>query len=172
MPDTFEKIFVITKNKDEPLYNYLGDRIKDFGSIKEGIPELPDLDKLDKNQNNLIVLDDLCNESKRQQQPICDYFIRARKKNCSIIYISQSFYQVPKLIRDNISYLIIKQVSSSKSLTMIMRECGLGVDRKTLKKIYEDATDKKQKKLLIDFEVEPAEKFRKNLDEIYVINEQ
>jgi hypothetical protein len=108
MPSTFENIFICTKNKDEPLYNYLEDKLgKDGLSIKEGISELPDLDSLDKEQNNLIVLDDLVNESARLQKPICDYFIRARKKNCSIIYISQSFYAVPKLIRDNISYLMI-----------------------------------------------------------------
>jgi hypothetical protein len=71
---------------------------------------------MDKEENNLIVLDDLVNESEKAQKPICDYFIRCRKKNCSIIYISQSFYAVPKMIRDNISYLIIKQVSSMKNL--------------------------------------------------------
>ena len=135
MPDTFEKIFIVTKNKDEPLYNYLEDRLGDKGVIiKEGITELPDLDKLDKEENNLIVLDDLVNEPLKQQRPICDYFIRARKKNCSIIYISQSFYGVPKLVRDNISYLIIKQVSSMKNLTMICRECSLGIEKKQLKK--------------------------------------
>lgn len=173
MPDTFEKIFIVTKNKDEPLYNYLEDKLgKDGLSIKEGITELPDLDSLDKEQNNLIVLDDLVNEPKKQQQPICDYFIRARKKNCSIIYISQSFYAVPKLIRDNISYLIIKQVSSMKNLTMICRECSLGIEKKQLKKIYDDATQSKQDFLLIDLEGEKDERFRKNFDEIYVIPEE
>jgi ABC-type dipeptide/oligopeptide/nickel transport system ATPase component len=172
MPDTFEKIFIVTKNKDEPLYNFLEDKLgKDGLSIKEGITELPDLDALDKEQNNLIVLDDLVNEPSKQQRPVCDYFIRARKKNCSIIYISQSFYAVPKLIRDNISYLIIKQVSSMKNLTMICRECSLGIDKKQLKKIYDDATQSKQDFLLIDLEGDKDERFRKNFDEIYVVED-
>jgi len=173
MPDTFEKIFIVTKNKDEPLYNYLEDKLgKDGLTIKEGITELPDLDALDKEQNNLIVLDDLVNEPSKQQRPVCDYFIRARKKNCSIIYISQSFYAVPKLIRDNISYLIIKQVSSMKNLTMICRECSLGIEKKQLKKIYDDATQSKQDFLLIDLEGDKDERFRKNFDEIYVLDEE
>ena len=172
MPETFEKIFIVTKNKDEPLYNYLEDKLgKDGLSIKEGITELPDLDALDKEQNNLIVLDDLVNEPTKQQRPVCDYFIRARKKNCSIIYISQSFYAVPKLIRDNISYLIIKQVSSMKNLTMICRECSLGIDKPQLKKIYDDATQSKQDFLLIDLEGDKDERFRKNFDEIYVVED-
>lgn len=173
MPDTFEKIFICTKNKDEPLYNYLEDKLGEEGlSIKEGISELPDLDSLDKEQNNLIVLDDLVNEPAKQQRPVCDYFIRARKKNCSIIYISQSFYAVPKLIRDNISYLIIKQVSSMRNLTMICRECSLGIEKKQLKKIYDDATKSKQDFLMIDLEGDKDERFRKNLDEIYQIDDE
>ena len=172
MPNTFEKIFIVTKNKDEPLYNYLEDKLgKDGLSVKEGISELPDIDSLDKEQNNLIVLDDLVNEPLKQQRPICDYFIRARKKNASIIYISQSFYQVPKLIRDNISYLIIKQVSSMKNLTMICRECSLGIDKTQLKNIYDDATKSKQDFLLIDLEGDKDERFRKNFDEIYEVED-
>lgn len=172
MPDTFEKIFVICKNKDEPLYNYLEDKLGKKGvSIKEGLFELPDLDKLDKESNTLIVLDDLVNEPAKQQRPVCDFFIRARKKNASIIYISQSFYAVPKLIRDNINYLIIKQVSSMKNLTMICRECSLGIDKKQLKDIYDDATKSKQDFLLIDLEGDKDERFRKNFDEIYVVED-
>lgn len=172
MPDTFENIYITTKNKDEPLYNYLEDKLKEQGlKITEGLENLPDLDQMDKEQNNLIILDDLVNEPAKQQRPIADYFIRARKKNCSLIYISQSFYQVPKLIRDNITYLIIKQVSSMKNLTMICRECSLGVDREQLKKIYDDATQNKTDFLLIDLEGNKNERFRKNLDSVYEIED-
>jgi DNA polymerase III delta prime subunit len=172
MPSTFNKVFIVTKNKDEPLYNYLEDKYKDDGlTVKEGISELPDLDALDKEENNLIVLDDLVNESEKAQKPICDYFIRCRKKNCSIIYISQSFYAVPKLIRDNISYLIIKQVSSMKNLTMICRECSLGIDKKQLKSIYDDATKNKQSFLLIDLEGDKEHRFRCDFDSYYEIDD-
>jgi ABC-type lipoprotein export system ATPase subunit len=173
MPDTFERIFIVTKCKAEPLYEFLEDKLGEDGlSIKEGISELPDVDSLDKTQNNLIVLDDLVNESAKAQRPIADYFIRARKKNASIIYISQSFYAVPKLIRDNISYLIIKQVSSMKNLTMICRECSLGIDKKQLKRIYDDATDTKQSFMMIDLEADPKDRFRKDLDQIYELEEE
>lgn len=173
MPNTWERIFIVTKCKDEPLYNYLEDQLKDQGlSIKEGIHELPDLDSLDKTQNNLVILDDLVNESAKLQKPICDFAIRCRKKNCSLIYISQSYYAVPKLIRDNINYLIIKQVSSMKNLTMICRECSLGIDKKQLKKIYDDATRSKTDFLLIDLESDKDNRFRKNFQEVYVVEDE
>lgn len=171
MPDTWDNIWYITKNKDEPLLNFLDDKLKDDGLIiDEGLESLPDLDQMDKERNNLIILDDLVNEPLKQQRPIGDYFIRARKKNCSLCYISQSFYGVPKLIRDNITHLIIKQVSSMKNLTMICRECSLGLDKKDLKKIYDDATLTKQDFLLLDLDAEPNMRFRKNLDSVYDIS--
>lgn len=172
MPDTFSKIFIVTKNKDEPLYSYLEEKCGDQGVIiKEGIHELPDLDGLNKLENTLVVLDDMCNESKKSQHPVCDFAIRCRKKNCSLIYISQSYYQVPKLIRDNISYLILKQVSSMKNLTMICRECSLGIDKKILKNIYDDATATKQSFLLIDLEGEKDKRFRKNFNSYYELDD-
>jgi hypothetical protein len=172
MPDTFERIHICTKNKDEPLYNYLEDKLKEANfKITEGINTLPDLDEMDKNQNYLIVLDDLVNESAKAQRPVADYFIRCRKKNCSIIYISQSYYQVPKLIRDNINYLILKQVSSMRNLTMIMRECSLGIDKKQLKALYEDSTKDKMTFLLLDLEGPKEQRFRCGLDQIYDVTE-
>lgn len=172
MPDTFENIYITTKCKDEALYNYLEDKFKDDNlKITEGLENLPDLDKMDKTQNTLIILDDLVNEPAKQQRPICDYFTTARKKNCSIVYISQSFYAVPKMIRDNITYLIIKQVSSMKNLTMICRECSLGIDKKQLKEIYDDATQTKQGFLLIDLDSNTNERFRKNFDSVYQIED-
>jgi ABC-type dipeptide/oligopeptide/nickel transport system ATPase component len=170
MPNTFENMYITTKNKDEPLYNYLEDKLGKKGlKITEGLANLPDLDGFDKEQQSLIILDDLVNEPLKQQKQICDYYIRARKKNCSLIYISQSFYGVPKLIRDNINYLILKQVSSMKNLTMIAREYSLGIDKKALKDIYDAATEKKQDFLLIDLEGEKTERFRKNFDEVFEV---
>lgn len=172
MNDTFESIHIVTKNADEPLYNYLKDKLKDAPfKITEGIYTLPDLDQMDKTQNNLIVLDDLCNESAKAQRPICDYVIRCRKKNCSFIYISQSYYQVPKLIRDNINYLILKQVSSMRNLTCIMREASLGIDKKELKAIYQDAIKDKMGFLMIDLDGPKEQRFRSGFDEIYDVKE-
>ena len=42
----------------------------------------------------LVIFDDyVCDKNQRQ---IIDYFIQGRHKNCSVIYLSQSFYKTPK----------------------------------------------------------------------------
>ena len=165
MPRTFEKIIITTKNKDEPLYNWLEDKFEKDANFemreidKDG---LPDLDKFDKEQNNLLVMDDLVGE--KNQKPMEQFFLRARKKGCSLVYITQSYYAVPRMIRSNLTYLIIKQVSSMKNLTMIMREYDLGIDRTQLIDMYKQATEQKAGFLMIDLEGDEGKKFRKDFD--------
>jgi hypothetical protein len=163
---TFQNIFIITKNKDEPLYNYLEDKLGTQGlTINEGINNAPKLDDLDKDEQTLIVMDDLVLE--KNQRQLEEYFIRARKMNASLIYIAQSYYAVPRMIRQNLTYLIIKRLNTLGDLFRIMREYSLGVDKDQLKRIYDNATDTKQNFLLVDLEEEPQNRFRKNFNELY-----
>lgn len=173
MTGTFESIFYITKNKDEPLLNFLEDKLGKKGlKITEGLASVPDLDKIDKESNTLIILDDLVNEPKKEQKIISDYYIRCRKRNCSIVYISQSFYAIPSMIRNNINYLIIKQVSSMRNLTMIMRECSLGITKEALTTMYKEATKDKKNFMMIDLEEgDPLKRFRFNLDCYFELTE-
>ena len=172
---TFQNIYITTKNKKEPIYELIEEKIEINNSnpkknqfhlqINEGIENLPNLDDFDKNEPSLIVLDDLVLE--RNQKKIEEYFIRCRKLNISVIYISQSYFLVPKIIRQNLSYLIIKQVSSMRNLKLIANEYSLGLTSEKLKKIYDFCTQSKSDFLFIDLENQDY-KFRKNLD--FVIN--
>ena len=166
MPDTFERIVICLKSKDEPLYNYLGDKLKDNGiDIVEGLENLPDVDTFDKTVQSLVVLDDLVLE--KNQKQIEEFYIRARKKGCSLLYISQSYFLTPKTIRNNLTHIFIKQVSSLKNLTRIMSEYALGIDKKVFKDMYNLCTHNKSDFLLVDLEAsDPKMRFRKNLDEV------
>lgn len=166
--ETFQNVYIITKNKDEPLYNYLVDKTKGGVEVSEGIASAPDLDKLDKTEQSLIVMDDLVLE--KNQYQLEQYFIRARKLNCSLIYISQSYYAVPRMIRQNLTYLVIKRLNTLGDLFRIMREYSLGVDKEQLKKIYDASTSTKQDFLLVDLEEAPENRFRRNFNEIYDIS--
>lgn len=141
------------------------DKLKDGVDIREGIANAPNLDDFDKNDQTLIVMDDLVLE--KNQTGLEQYFIRARKLNCSLIYISQSYYRVPKVIRQNLNYLIIKQLSSLKDLHRIMSEYSLGVDKEELDAMYKDATKDKKDFLLVDMDGEMKDRFRKNFNDIY-----
>jgi hypothetical protein len=160
---TFADITIVTRNKDEPLYKFLGSK-SDQIQIKEGIESIPPLDKMDKELNHLVVFDDLV--LNKNQAPIENYYIRARKLNCSVIYLSQSYYRIPKIIRNNCSYMIILKLSGNREVNMILSEFGLGVTKDQLVRMYEYATKEKFSPLLIDLEAEPVDRFRKGFTEI------
>lgn len=172
MGNTFNDIYIITKNKQEPLYEYLEDKLGKQGlTVVEGIDNAPDLDKdINKKDQTLIIMDDLVLE--RNQRHLEEFFLRARKQNCSLVYISQSYFAVPQMIRKNLTYLVIKQLANLPDLFRILREYSLGVDKKQLMKIYEDATkDNKQDFLLVDLDAEPKDRFRKNFNDVYDLTE-
>jgi type IV secretory pathway VirB4 component len=176
---TFQNIYIVSKNTDEPIYKFIENSIEKKNKnprskynynvvISEGIQTLPELDTFDKKEQSLVVCDDLVLE--KNQKKIEEYFIRARKLNVSMIYISQSYYAIPKMIRNNVNYVIIKQVSSMKNLKMITSEYSLGLDQKELKMIYEDATRLKEMFLLIDIDNKET-RFRRCFTGIYDVDE-
>ena len=95
-----------------------------------------------------------------------------RKNNANMVYISQDYYSIPKMIRRNMTYLIIKQLSSMKNLTMIAREFDIGIPKQELINIYKEATKSKQDFLMLDLEAPPNERFRKNFDELFEIEDE
>lgn len=160
---TFADITIITRNKDEPLYNFLSAK-SDQIQIKEGLHNLPQLDKMDKAVNHLVCIDDMV--LAKDQSQIENYYIRARKLNCSVIYLSQSYYRIPKVIRNNCSYMVILKLSGQREVNMILSEFGLGVSKEQLIHLYETATAEKFSPLLLDLEAQPFERFRKGFTQV------
>lgn len=159
---TFQDITILTKCADEPIYNYLNKETDGAISVKEGLEHLPHLDKMDKKVNHLVCFDDL--QLLKNQEPIMNYYIRARKKNCSVIYLAQNFFQVPKVIRLNCMYFVILKLSCDRDMRLILKEMSLGLTAEQLLKLYAFATDTKFVPLLVDMEESQVDKkFRKGL---------
>jgi len=161
---TFNTIHIITRNADEPLYNWLKDISEGQIRITEGVKSIPDLDKFDKKEVHLVVFDDLVLD--KNQKPIAEYYIRARKLSVNIIYLSQSYYDVPTIIRKNCNYLIILKLSGSRETTTILKEAGVGLSKDQLLNMYKYATNEKFSPLIIDLDSDETERFRKGFDEI------
>lgn len=169
MPNTFEEIYLLTRNSDEPLYNLLKEKLRNAFKVYEELSEFPTLEEFKedyKDCQRLIIFDDMV--LNKDQKKMEEYFIRARKLNCSVIYISQSYFKTPKIIRQNINYCIFKKLSSMRDLNLIMSEYSLGKEKKDIEKMYLDATsDSLVNFFLIDIDTSPERKFRKNFNEIY-----
>lgn len=163
---SFQTITIITRNKDEPLYKWITSKCDQI-IIKEGLTNTPQLDKFDKDFNHLVVWDDLV--LSKDLTMVEQYYIRARKLNCSVIFISQSYFRIPKIIRNNCSYMILLKLSGNREVNMILSEFGLGVSKEELIQLYEYATREKFSPLIIDMEEDSTKRFRKGFLEILAV---
>jgi hypothetical protein len=160
---TFQTIHIITANADEPLYKWFSSKCEQI-VIKEGLTNTPPLDKFDKDYNHLVVWDDLV--LSKDLKVVENYYIRARKLNVSVIFISQSYFKIPKIIRNNCNYMVILRLSGNREVNIILSEFGLGVTREQLQHVYDYATAEKMSPLLIDLTAAPEKRFRKGFLEI------
>ena len=176
----YNKIYIYAKDLTESKYQMLQDffeevnltmkvktgedfQVATFSSSKDDIVNVDDLDK---EYQNLIIFDDFVTEA--DQHLIIDLFIRSRKKNCSVIYLTQSYFSTPKDIRLQCNYFIFYNISKERELLNIQKDHCLDVDKYTFKEYFIKATLKPYNFFLIDKKSKEL-RFRKNFD--IVLNE-
>jgi hypothetical protein len=122
---------------------------------------------MDKDENHLVIWDDLV--LTKDLKPVEKYYIRARKLNCSVVFLSQSYYDIPKMIRKNSSYLTILNLGGSKrETTAILNEWGQDLDKDELNAIYKDCTSEHMRPLIIaGGKVDKNKKYRKGWKDYY-----
>ena len=67
-------------------------------------------------------------------------FIRGRKLNISVVFVTQSYFKVPKNIRLNSKDCFIMKISNKKELQQIAINHSSDIDFKGFIKIYERCT--------------------------------
>ena len=73
--------------------------------------------------------------NKKFQAIIKELFVRWRKLNVSLVFITQSYFSLPKDVRLNsISYLIMK-INNRKDLQNIAIDCSADIDYKDFMEI-------------------------------------
>ena len=75
-------------------------------------------------------------ENKRFQSIIKEVFVRCRKLNISLVFITQSYFSVPKDVRLNSTHYLIMIINNRKDLQNIAINHSADIDYKDLIKIY------------------------------------
>ena len=85
--------------------------------------DIKPVNSLESDTQKIVIFDYfICDKN---QKPLIDYFIQGRQKNCSVIFLSKSFYKTPKDIRLNCSLYVIYDIPSSNERNMISRELNV-----------------------------------------------
>ena len=147
---TFRHIYICYKT-DEILYDDLKEELKNGVSFFKSVAEFPKVDDFpdaitdDFKNKYLVVFDDCINDKdKESYKKIKDFFTYGRKKNVTIVYLAQSFFDADGFIRKQMSYLLLLSIKGKTDLNNILREYGsLQASPAELYRIFKIATTPK-----------------------------
>ena len=71
---------------------------------------------------------------------VTELFIRGRKRNISIVFITQSYSKVPKDVRLNSTHFFIMKVPNKRELQQIALNHSSDIDFKDFMKIFKEYT--------------------------------
>ena len=135
-PD-IDKIYLYAKDPYEAKYQYLinkreGVDIDHFNNLKAFIEYSNDMHdayknideyNLDEENKTLIVFDDMIADlinNRKLDSIVTELFIRGRKLNISIVFITQSYFKVPKDVRLITTHFLIAKIPNKRELQQIV----------------------------------------------------
>ena len=156
--NNIDKIYLYAKDLSEPKYEYLINKREDVGikhvknsnAFIECSSTMDDVYEKIRDHNSsrkikiLIVFDDMIADfmtNKRFQAIIKELFIRCRKLNISLVFITQSYFSVPKDVRLNSTHYLIIKINNRKELQNI----GINHSAELITKILLKFTENVQK---------------------------
>ena len=92
-------------------------------------------------------------------------FLRGRKLNISLVFISQSYFKGPKTVRLNAAHYFIMKIPNKRELQQIASNQSSDIDVKDFMKLYKDCT-KEPNSFLVKDTTLPSDnslRFRKNI---------
>ena len=160
-----DKIYLYAKDLSEPKYEYLIKKREDAGIKHLNNPNafIECSNTMDDVYENIHDY----NSSRKRKILIVfdDMFIRCRKLNISLVFITQSYFSVPKDVRLNSTHYLIMKINNRKELQNIAINHSADIDYKDFMKIYRECTKKPFNILTIDTTLPASDplRFRKKL---------
>ncbi len=169
MEDTFSLIHIFTKDVTEPIYQCIKKQLKDR-CILEPLNKIPYVLDMKGSGEKLVIFDDFITEGPATMQKLSEYAIIGRKHNMTCCFLTQSFYIVPKAIRQNCAYIVLLAMCDKRNLTNIISTMSIHVDAKLIKQAINNACKYKLNVCIIDLlNTDINKKIRRNFDEYYTL---
>ena len=155
-PD-IDQIYFYAKDPYEAKYQYLINKRKGVGmnhfndpkafivysnDMRNAYKNVDDYNP-DKENKILIVFDDMIADmihNKKLNSIVTELFIRGRKLNISLAFITQSYFKVPKDVRLNTTHFLISKIPNRRELQQIAINHSPDINTNDLKNIYRKCT--------------------------------
>ena len=177
-----DKIYLYANDPYELKYQYLinkieGVGINHFNNPKAFIEYSNDMHDVykniddynpDKENKILIVFDDIIAaliHNKKLNLIVTELFITGRKLNTSLVFITQSYFKVPKDVRLNTRHFFIEKIPNKRELQQIAISHSSDINTKGFANIYRKYAGEPYSFLVIDTMLASNNplRFRKNL---------
>ena len=131
--DPYEKVGLNRFNDPKAFMEYSNDmqdvhkNIEDYNPIKK--------------RKVLIIFDDMIADmiNNNELNPVVtELFVRGRKLNISIVFITQSYFKVPKDVRLNSTHFFIMKIPTKRELQQIALNHSSDIDFKDFMNIYKN----------------------------------
>ena len=185
-----DKIYLYVKDLSEPKYEYLirnrenveTEHLNDSKAFIEYSNTMnyvyENIDNYNPNRKRkiLIVFDDMIAyimTNKKFQSIIKELLIRCRKQNILLVFITQSYFSVPKDVRLNLTHYLIMKINNKRELQNIAINHSADIDFKDFMKSYREFTKEPYSFLTIDTTLPSNNplRFRKNLSDAFMKND-
>ena len=127
---------------------------------------------LDKESKILIAFDDLIADmthEKKLNSIVTELFIRRRKLHISLVFVTQSYFKVPKDVRLNTTYFFITKIPNKKELPEIAINHSSDIKTEDFINFYKECTAELYSFVVNDITLASNNplRFRKSLFNIY-----
>ena len=108
-------------------------------------------------------------DNKKLNAIVTELFIRGRKLNISLVFITQSYFKVPKDVRLNTTHFFIAKIPNKRELQQIAINHSSDINTKDFANIYRKCTAEPYSFLVNDTTLASNNplRFRKNLFNMY-----
>ena len=177
-----DKIYLYAKDTDEKKYQYLIYKREQTGIKNLNDPHsfieysndmndvLEDINNYNKNRDKkvLIIFHDMIADimsSEKFKAIAKELFIRCRKLNISIVFITPSYFRTTKDARLNSTHYILMKIGNTKELKSTAEENSGHLDFKEFLKIYNYCTREPYSFMMVDTRPTACVTFKKNFNE-------
>ena len=167
----WSRLYVFAKDLYEDKYCQLRHNCEAVKSIDERFQftfdssEIVHVDDLDPSEHNLMIFDDFVCD-RQSLAKISELFIRGRKKNATLVFLTQSYFNTPKLIRLQCNYFCIWNLHDDRELCEIHRNHSFGLRKRDFMEIFQEATADPHSFLFLDtIHKDPTYRIRKTFNQ-------
>ena len=126
----YDKIYMYTPNAHQEKIKDLSELMNKISEkVGYSIMEIIDADGIkDTNEypsdtnRKIVIFDDLMNANDKIQKKIANHFTDGRHHMISPIYLSQSYFDIPKKIRTNCTNMVLYNPTTERDLSEISRD--------------------------------------------------